>query len=412
MPRSIVLVLDGVGIGAAKDADDFGDAGSNTLGHIARWCADLSVGPERPNAGPIVLPNLAKLGLGKAAELVTGIDPLSDSGQNIVIQGAYGACHEQSKGKDTPSGHWEMMGLPNSKAWGFFPKELPCFPAKLLRDFEAKSGLPGTLGNKHASGTEIISEYGDEHIRSGKPIVYTSADSVIQIAAHEDFFGVSRLYEACEQMRLLADQLNICRVIARPFMGSNGSFKRTFNRKDYTTPPSGDTLLDHLTAAGRHVIAVGKIHDIFAGKGVGQSIKAAGNSKLFDATLQVMESAPDGSLLFTNFVDFDQEYGHRRNVAGFAAALEYFDRRLPELTDKMREDDTLVITADHGCDPTWPGSDHTRECVPFLISGAGIKQKTIGIRDTFADIGQTIARQFRLKPLKHGLAADVFAGRT
>ena len=266
-----------------------------------------------------------------------------------------------------------------------------------------RANLPGYLGNCHASGTTIIAELGDEHVRTGKPIFYTSADSVFQIAAHEEAFGLDRLYELCDIARELVDEYNIGRVIARPFVGDGpDTYQRTGNRRDLTTPPHADTVLDKLVAAGGDVISIGKIADIYAHKGITKKVKASGNAALFDATLEALKDAGDRTIVFTNFVDFDMLFGHRRNVDGYAEALEYFDRRLPELLDVMGDDDILLLCADHGCDPTWPGSDHTREHIPVLAYGKGIKPGALGRRDTFADIGQTVAMFFDLPPTEYG----------
>lgn len=270
--------------------------------------------------------------------------------------------------------------------------------------FIQRAGLPGVLGEKHASGTTILEELGEEHMRSGKPIVYTSADSVFQIAAHEESFGLQRLYDICEIARTLVDEYQIGRVIARPFIGQPGAFKRTANRKDYATLPPAKTLLDYLKEAGREVIALGKIADIYAHQGITQVIKADSNMALFDATLTAMKTAPDGSLVFTNFVDFDSSYGHRRDVIGYAHALEEFDARLPELHALLKPDDLVIIAADHGCDPTFPGSDHTREHIPVLVHGPSLKSRFIGRRDTFADVGQSIAQHLGLENLSHGVS--------
>ncbi|MDJ0684737.1 MAG: phosphopentomutase [Alphaproteobacteria bacterium] len=390
MKRAIILVMDSFGIGAAPDAADFGDAGSDTLGHIAE---------RRPT---LALPNLQRLGLGEAARLATGRLPIGFS-PGAARDGAYGAAAEVSHGKDTPSGHWEIAGLPVAFDWGFFPKTEPSFPADLIADFIEKAGLPGILGDKHASGTEIIAELGEEHIRTGKPICYTSADSVFQIAAHEAHFGLERLYEICLIAKELLEPLNIGRVIARPFIGADaGSFERTSNRRDYTTPPHGATLLDRVQKAGGEVISVGKIADIFAHQGITTKIKAPENGALFDATLEAIAKAGDGALIFTNFVDFDMVYGHRRNVDGYADALEAFDARLPELEARLQPGDLVLITADHGCDPTWPGTDHTREHVPVLFFGPAAEKGSLGLRDSFADMGQTIAQHLDLTPLDAG----------
>ncbi len=393
MARAIILVLDSFGIGATADADRFGDVGANTLGHIAK---------QRAAANPLKLPNLARLGLLRAAEDSSGEYPAGCS-RDVEIIGAYGYARELSSGKDTPSGHWEIAGVPVLFDWGYFTGATNTFPKELLDKLIARAGLPGVLGNCHASGTTIIAELGEEHVRTGKPIVYTSADSVFQIACHEETFGLDRLYTLCDIARELVNDYNIGRVIARPFVGSNAkNFSRTGNRRDLTVEPPSATLLDRLVASGGEVIGVGKIADIFAHRGITRKIKATGNAALFDATLEALDAAPDRSIVFTNFVDFDMLYGHRRDVDGYAAALEYFDRRLPELQRAMLRDDLLIICADHGCDPTWPGSDHTREHIPVLAYGAGVKPGSIGERETFADIGQSLASHFGLGAMDYG----------
>ncbi|MCJ9427683.1 phosphopentomutase [Kordiimonas marina] len=401
MARAFILVLDSFGIGAAPDAAKFGDVGADTLGHIADWCAEGNVAADRPAAGPLSLPHMAELGLGKAAELATGHEPkgLEFSGD---VKGFYAACAEQSFGKDTPSGHWEMAGAPVRFDWGYFAQEYPSFPKDLLDELCKRCDLPGVLGNKAASGTVILEELGDEHMKTGKPIVYTSADSVFQIAAHEDTFGLERLYEVCAVARELVDDYNIGRVIARPFVGENGVFTRTGNRRDLATPPHMPTLLEKLADVGHEVISVGKIADIFAHKGLTKKVKANGLDGLFDLTLKMQAEAPEGSLTFVNFVDFDQSFGHRRNVAGYANALEYFDDRLPEFMEAMKDGDIAILTADHGCDPTWKGTDHTREHVPFIAFGPALKPGTGGVRKSFADIGQTVAAHLGIAPLSEG----------
>ncbi|MEX0583177.1 MAG: phosphopentomutase [Sneathiella sp.] len=396
--RAILIVLDSFGLGAARDAEVFGDIGADTFGHIIEQ-ANVGKADTDSRTGPLHLPNLRKLGLFAAHDLYHGKTPKDGS-----FTGLYGVAQEMSKGKDTPSGHWEMAGVPVMYDWGYFPRTVPCFPEEPTNDLIKQGGLPGLLGNCHASGTEIIAQLGDEHMATGKPIVYTSADSVFQIAAHEETFGLARLYELCDIARRLVDPLGIGRVIARPFIGSNGNFTRTANRKDLAVPPPGKTLLDHMTEAGREVISIGKIGDIFAHQGTGKIVKAAGNMALMDATMDAVDRADEGSLIFTNLVDFDQSYGHRRDVAGYAEALEQFDARLPALIAKLHPGDIVILSADHGCDPTWPGSDHTREVVPVLAFGPDIKGGSIGERETFADIGQTIARHLSLPPLRHGTA--------
>lgn len=394
MGRAIILVLDSFGIGATADAANFGDAGSDTFGHIAR---------ERAAAGrPLSLPNLARLGLYHASRDSTGQFPAGAITDAEII-GAYGFAEELSSGKDTPSGHWEIAGVPVLFDWGYFTEKENTFPQGLLDALVERAGLPGYLGNCHASGTTIIAELGDEHVRTGKPIFYTSADSVFQIAAHEEAFGLERLYEVCDIARELVDEYNVGRVIARPFTGDGpDTYARTGNRRDLTTPPHTDTVLDKLVAAGGDVVSIGKIADIYAHKGITKKVKASGNAALFDATLDALRETSDRSVIFTNFVDFDMLYGHRRDVDGYADALEAFDRRLPEILELMQDDDILFLCADHGCDPTWEGSDHTREHIPVLAYGKGVQPGALGKRETFADIGQTVASFFDLPPTDYG----------
>jgi len=395
MARAIILVLDSFGIGATADAARFGDEGANTLGSIARVRAASAEGPLR-------LPNLARLGLFHAARESSGAFPAGVDA-NVEIIGAYGHAAELSSGKDTPSGHWEIAGVPVLFDWGYFTGKTDTFPPELLEELIERANLPGVLGNCHASGTTIIAELGDEHVRTGKPIVYTSADSVFQIACHEAAFGLERLYTLCDIARELVDEYRIGRVIARPFVGDGpDSYVRTGNRRDLTTPPHAPTVLDKLVAAGGDVISIGKIADIYAHQGITQKVKASGNAALFDATVAALDTASDQSIVFTNFVDFDMLYGHRRDVPGYAASLEYFDGRLPEILARMKDDDLLVLCADHGCDPTWPGSDHTREHIPVLAYGKGVRSGSIGRRETFADIGQSLATHFGLAPMDYG----------
>ncbi|GHC67104.1 phosphopentomutase [Limoniibacter endophyticus] len=401
MARAFLFVLDSVGIGGAKDAARYGDEGANTLGHITAACEKGQCDSRLTGTGPLKLPNMMALGLPQAMQIATGFRMLDNV---TLLPGAFhGAAEETSSGKDTPSGHWEIAGLPVTFDWGYFPKTAPCFPAKLVHDILQRNGLTGILGNCHASGTEIIDRHGEEHIRTGMPICYTSSDSVFQIAAHETHFGLEQLYALCEDVRALVDPLNIGRVIARPFIGeSAGTFERTSNRRDYAVPPHKPTLLDRLKAGGREVIGVGKIGDIFAQNGLTQNRKASGNMALFDTTLSAIKDAPAGGLVFSNFVDFDMLYGHRRDVPGYAAALETFDARLPEVLALLEEDDLLIITADHGCDPTWPGTDHTRERVPIIGWAGGAQGGDIGLRTTFADIAATIADHLDLEPGESG----------
>ncbi|WP_249694464.1 phosphopentomutase [Stappia sp. WLB 29] len=402
MARAILCVLDSFGIGGAPDAARFSDEGSDTLGHIASACMRGEGDREGLRSGPLALPNLTALGLARAAQLATGKVPEGMDGSAGPI-GIFGAASETSRGKDTPSGHWEIAGVPVAFDWGYFPDTVPTFPAELTQAIIREAGLPGILGDMHASGTVIIAELGEEHVRTGKPICYTSADSVFQIAAHEEHFGLERLYRLCETVRRLVDPYNIGRVIARPFVGDAASgFERTANRRDYSVLPPEPTLLDRAVAAGRRTLTVGKISDIFAHQGVSEVLKAAGNDALFDRTLEAMDKAGEGDLIFANYIDFDSLYGHRRDVPGYAAALEALDRRLPELLDRLRPGDLLILTADHGCDPTWRGTDHTRERVPVIGLLKGSDPKDIGIRDTFADIGESIAAHLGLAPGNHG----------
>jgi phosphopentomutase len=401
MKKAIVLVLDSFGIGACSDAAHFGDTGANTLLHIAQACQRGEADNDN-RQGSLCLPNLARLGLGHAAFASGGVFPPGFAA-DLVPEGAYGYARELSSGKDTPSGHWEMMGVPVLFDWGYFPEHTHTFPSVLLQALIQEAKLPGVLGNCHASGTTVLDALGEEHIRTGKPICYTSADSVFQIAAHETHFGLDRLLAVCEIARNLCDDYNVGRVIARPFVGEHaGDFRRTGNRRDYAVPPHESTLLDRLTHAGGTVHAVGKIGDIFAHRGISRLYKGEGNDALFDATLTAYQDASDNTLVFANFVDFDMLYGHRRDTAGYAAALEAFDRRLPELIRLLDQDTLLVLAADHGCDPTQPGSDHTREHIPVLAYGAGVKAGHLGERQTFADIGQTLATYFDLPLFAHG----------
>lgn len=402
MSRAFVFVLDSFGVGGSADAARYGDEGSNTFGHIAEACATGAGDQENLRRGPLALPNMLSLGLGQAAEAATGSAPAG-----LIAATApstfHGAAQEISSGKDTPSGHWEIAGVPVPFDWGYFPETVPTFPQELTDAIIREAKLPGILGNCHASGTEIIARYGEEHIRTGKPICYTSADSVFQIAAHETHFGLERLYALCEIVRKLIDPLNIGRVIARPFVGETvADFQRTANRRDYAVPPPEPTVLDRVSARGSKVLGIGKIGDIYAHRGVTEVRKAAGNMALFDATLTAMDDAGDGDLVFANFVDFDSVFGHRRDIPGYAAALEAFDRRLPEALAKLRPGDLLVLTADHGCDPSWTGTDHTRERVPVFGIAPGLPGGNVGLRPTYADIGETVAEHLGLAPGPHG----------
>ncbi|PTY35929.1 phosphopentomutase [Saccharospirillum sp. MSK14-1] len=401
MARAIILVLDSFGIGASADADRFGDVGANTLGHIAQWCAEGKA--DKGRSGALHLPNLTRLGLVQAATDSAGGQVPAGMQTGDRFTGSFGYARELSSGKDTPSGHWEIAGVPVLYDWGYFKEEQDSFPASLLNDLIERCNLPGVLGNCHASGTEIIQRLGEEHCATGKPIVYTSADSVFQIACHEETFGLDRLMEVCQVARELVDEYNIGRVIARPFIGADAdSFQRTGNRRDLAVPPPSPTVLQKLTDNNGEVISIGKIADIYAQVGISRKVKATGLDALFDATLEQVKGADDRSIVFTNFVDFDSSYGHRRDVAGYAAALERFDKRLPELLAILADDDILMMTADHGCDPTWPGTDHTREHIPVLVYGKQLQAINLGERATFADIGQTLADYFDLPAMDYG----------
>ncbi len=403
MSRALLLVLDSLGCGGAEDAAAFGDAGADTFGHIVEACALGRGDREGLRQGPLRIPFLASLGLCLAAEASRG-RALPGVAAPAQALGLWGHAVETSQGKDTPSGHWEIAGAPADFAWGYFPDMRPSLPAALTQALIAEGGLPGVLGDCHASGTEIIEELGLEHIRTGKPIVYTSVDSVLQIAAHEESFGLERLYDLCRRARRLCDPLRIGRIIARPFVGeAPGAFKRTPHRKDFAMPPAMGNLLDRAAEAGRPVVSIGKIGDIFAHRHTGAEIKGAGNMDLFDKTLAALDRLPDGGLIFANYLDLDTEFGHRRDVPGAAACLEAFDARMAELATRLRPGDLVVFTGDHGNDPTFRGTDHTREHVPVLAFGPGVAGGPLGARDTFADIAASVAAHL-------GLAAPL-AGR-
>lgn len=401
MARAVIIVLDSFGLGGAPDAEQFGDAGSDTFGHIAEACARGEGDRAGLRSGLLSLPNLERLGLAHAHLAATGRPA---PGFTLPTPaGRYAAAAEKSRGKDTPSGHWEIAGVPVSFDWGYFPETVPCFPPELIEAYVKETGVPGILGNCHASGTEIIARYGEEHIRTGKPILYTSADSVLQIAAHETHFGLKRLLDDSVKARALVDPYNIGRVIARPFVGESvATFKRTSNRRDYAVPPPEPTLLTRVEASGHKVIGIGKIGDIFAHQNVTEVRKGKSNDGNVDLTLAALETEAEGTLIFVNLVDFDTEYGHRRDVAGYAAALEAFDRRLPTIEAGLRPDDLLLITADHGCDPTWRGTDHTRERVPALMTGRRVPAGSAGLPSTFADMGETVAAWLGLPAGPHG----------
>lgn len=396
MPRALLFVLDSLGCGGAEDAALYGDAGANTLGHLASACFAGRGDREGLREGPLRIPNLEALGLGLVAEASSGSWP-EGFRRRLRPRGLWGYGAERSQGKDTPTGHWEMAGAPPLAPWGYFPRTTPAFPPELTKALIAEAKLPGLLGNCHASGTEIIDRLGEAHLQTGKPICYTSADSVLQIAAHEEFFGLKRLYELCRIGRRLCDPLAIGRVIARPFTGDAArGFTRTPHRKDFATPPPPGNLLERLTAAERPVVSIGKVGDIFAHCFTGREIRRDDDMAHFDATLEALDELGEGGLIFTNFVDLDTNFGHRRDPAGYAHCLESFDARLPELFAQMRPGDVAVISADHGNDPTWTGGDHTREHAPILCFGPGVAPGGLGRRESFADIGASLARHLRL----------------
>ncbi|MBP7241586.1 phosphopentomutase [Amaricoccus sp.] len=397
MPRAALLVMDSVGCGGAPDASDFGDEGANTLGHIALACAGGRA--EHGRSGPLRVPNLAGLGLGPAIRLASGLE----TGLPDTPRGLWGAATEVSRGKDTPSGHWELAGVPVPWNWHYFPKADPAIPPDVTLPLIARAGLPGTLCNAHSSGMPVLRAYGEEHIATGKPILYTSADSVLQIAAHETRFGLERLYETCRVAAEIVHPMRVGRVIARPFVGeSRESFVRTPNRRDLAIPPPEPTILDRVQAAGGRTHAIGKVGDIFAHRGISTLAKDKDDMALVDATLAALDTAEDGDLIFANYVDFDTLWGHPRDVSGYARALEAFDARLPEVFARLRPDDLLILTADHGNDPTWRGTDHTRERVPVLGLGPGAPA-ALGLIG-FADVAETIARHLGAPPGRHGVA--------
>ena len=403
MKRVFIMILDSFGIGGAEDAKKYGDEGSDTLGHIAEACALGKA--DHGRQGPLRLPNLGKLGLIETAYESTGAYPKGMATEGDVI-GAYGYASEISSGKDTPSGHWEIAGVPVLFDWGYFTNTTNSFPQELLDKIVKRANLPGYLGDCHSSGTVILDELGLEHMATGKPIFYTSADSVFQIACHEETFGLDKLYEVCEIARdeLNKGDYNIGRVIARPFLGNKpGEFVRTGNRHDLAVEPPAPTMIKKLVDEKQgNVVSIGKIADIYAEVGITKKVKATGIEALFDASLKEIKQAKDNTIVFTNFVDFDSSYGHRRDVAGYAAALEYFDKRLPEMLALIEPGDLLIISADHGCDPTWSGTDHTREHIPVLVYGDSVPVGSLGHRKTFADIGQSVADYFDLSPMDYG----------
>ena len=381
--RTIIIVLDSLGIGELPDADKYGDIGANTLGHIYEMA--------KPK-----LSNMKKLGLYN----IDGLE-IPDKEENII--GNFGKAKEKSEGKNSPVGHWEIAGFVNESPFKTYPNG---FPKEMIEEFKKKTGLKGTLYNGVGSGTDLLEKYGEEHIKTGYPIIYTSADSVFQIAAHEDVIPVDRLYEICKIARemLNKEEYNIGTVIARPFIGDKpNNFKRTYNRKDFESSKFGKTMLDVLYENKDEVVAIGKIQDLFTGRGIKKAIHTEGNADGIEKTIQEIKNNKSAKLIFTNLVDFDMLYGHRNNVEGYAKALEYFDSKLPEIMQEMNNDDLLIITADHGNDPSTPSTDHDREYIPILIYGKDIKQGVnLGIRETYADISATILDIYNYSKLKYG----------
>ena len=381
--RFIIMVLDGFGAGEAPDADKYGDCGSATFQHIY----------EQTH---LELPNMKKLGIFN----IDGIN-LENKEENVI--GCYGKAQEKAAGKNSPVGHWEMSGYVNEVAFATYPNG---FPEEMIEEFKQKTGLQGTLYNGVGSGTDLLKKYGEEHMKTGYPIVYTSADSVFQIAAHEDIIPVEKLYEICKIARemLNKEEYNIGTVIARPFIGDKSdNFTRTYNRKDFESSKFGKTMLDVLCENEDEVVAIGKIQDLFTGRGIKKAIHTEGNADGIEKTIQEIKNNKSAKLIFTNLVDFDMLYGHRNNVEGYAKALEYFDSKLPEIMQEMNDDDLLIITADHGNDPSTPSTDHDREYIPILIYGKNIKQGVnIGIRETYADISATILDIYNYSKLQYG----------
>lgn len=388
MARAFLVVMDSVGIGGAPDASayfngDVPDTGANTVGHIAEACAAGRA--EEGRSGPLDVPHLRSLGLFEAMALANGAQPAS---------GAWGAATEISQGKDTPSGHWELAGVPVPWEWHYFPDTRPAFPRQVVDAVCAAAGVDGILGNCHASGTAIIAEHGAAHIRSGQPICYTSADSVFQIAAHEAHFGLERLLDLCQAVAPMLHEMRVGRVIARPFIGVEGAFERTVNRRDYAITPPAPILTNWVQDAGLRVYGVGKVGDIFSMQGFDE-VRKGSDIDLMGHLSDLVDAAENGSLTFANFVEFDSLYGHRRDVSGYARHLEWFDAEIGHLLQRLRADDLLVLTADHGNDPTWVGTDHTRERVPVLVHGGdGTSLGLIG----FQDVAHLVARHLGVSP--------------
>ena len=389
MPRAFLIVMDSVGCGGAPDAAEFGDAGANTLGHIAAECAAGRANQGR--SGPLHLPNLDGLGLGAAIRLASGI---ATPGLSAAPSGCWGAATEVSRGKDTPSGHWELAGVPVPWDWTYFPNTKPAFPPDLVALVCRLAGTAGILGDCYAAGLQIMAELGAEHLRTGWPICYTSADSVFQIAAHEEAFGLERLQQLCADLAPTLHAMKVGRVIARPFTGTPGDFHRTPNRHDYAMKTPGPTLLDWVSTAGRATHAIGKIGDIFSMQGIGALHKGKSDVDLFEHLDRLAAQAEPGSLTFANFVEFDSLYGHPRDVPGYARALEWFDSRVGHFLTQLRPGDLAVFTADHGNDPTFRGTEHTRERVPVICAGVGTHN--LGLR-AFTDVAASVAAHLGIK---------------
>ncbi|MGC6528613.1 MAG: phosphopentomutase [Paracoccaceae bacterium] len=394
MSRVFLIVMDSVGIGGAPDAEHFfndavPDTGANTLLHIAKACAEGRANEARE--GPLVLPNLTRLGLGQALDLASDcVNPYLRG----EVSGAWGVATSHSRGKDTPSGHWELAGLPVTWDWHYFKDKTESFPPQIIDKITQFTGQDGILGNCHSSGTEIIAQFGEAHLKTGQPICYTSADSVFQIAAHETYFGLQRLYDLCAALAPMLHEMKVGRVIARPFLGEHAkAFTRTSNRKDFAMRPPSDVLTNHVQRNGHKVIAIGKIGDIFSMQGIDTVLKGP-DRELMDHLTDQVRSACDGSFVFANFVEFDSLYGHRRDVSGYARALEWFDERVGQIMEDMRQDDLMIFTADHGNDPTWSGTDHTRERVPVLCAGLG--ERSLG-HMCFQDVTDLVLQHFDIE---------------